>query len=181
MANKSDTKLTKNKKVAPVQLFEKFGEFDGFEELNKAAAGQLEEGDIEALRALAKENGIEADETEDYIEGIVPELVTPMTAALGRLRIEFETFKSLRDGEKEACVYIAKMVSPMLIVEEFAKAVTKKGKRVHTIEQAMYDARVACGTDDDLRKIISAYYLEGEEKMKEIIKEVKEAVNDESI
>ena len=30
------------------ELFEKFGEFDSVEELNRAAAGQLEQGDIEA-------------------------------------------------------------------------------------------------------------------------------------
>ena len=181
MANKSDTKLTKNKKVAPVQLFEKFGEFDGFEELNKAAAGQLEEGDIEALRVLAKENGIEADEVEDYIEGIVPELVTPMTAAIGRLRVEFETFKSLQPGEKEACIYIAKIAQTMTIDEEFAKIMTKKGKRIHDIDKIMYDARLSCGTDDDLKKIIKAYYMSGQDEAKKIVNKIKEESANESI
>ena len=57
-------------------MFDKFGEFDSFEELNKAAEGLLKEGDLESLRALAEENGIDCADTEDYIDGIVPELAT---------------------------------------------------------------------------------------------------------
>ena len=34
-------------------MYEKFGEFDSFEELNQAAAAQKAEGDEEALFALA--------------------------------------------------------------------------------------------------------------------------------
>lgn len=42
------------KKVAPAQLFAKFGEFDSVEELNKTAAGLRAEGDIQGLQELAK-------------------------------------------------------------------------------------------------------------------------------
>ena len=38
-------------------MYEKFGEFDSFEELNRAAAAQKAEGDEEALFALALETG----------------------------------------------------------------------------------------------------------------------------
>ena len=38
-------------------MWDKFGEFDSVEELNRAAAGQKEEGEEEALIALAVENG----------------------------------------------------------------------------------------------------------------------------
>ena len=40
-------------------MFEKFGEFDSCEEINMAAQGLYEEGDIKSLHALAKENGLE--------------------------------------------------------------------------------------------------------------------------
>lgn len=30
-------------------MFEKFGEFDSYEEINRAAKAQLEEGDLEAM------------------------------------------------------------------------------------------------------------------------------------
>lgn len=35
-------------------MFEKFGEFDSAEELNRAALAQRNEGDAEAVRALAE-------------------------------------------------------------------------------------------------------------------------------
>lgn len=40
-------------------MFDKFGEFDSAEELNRAAAAQKAEGDLEALIALAVGNGID--------------------------------------------------------------------------------------------------------------------------
>ena len=46
-------------------MWDKFGEFDSWEEINKAAEGQKAEGDKEALKELAKENGLE-DNAEDY-------------------------------------------------------------------------------------------------------------------
>ena len=66
-------------------MFEKFGEFDSAEEMNRAAAAQLAEGDTEAVIAIAKENGIERLEAEDYIDGVMEELVTPLMAALVKL------------------------------------------------------------------------------------------------
>ena len=39
-------------------MFERFGEFDSYKELNEAAEGQFNEGDEESLRILAAENGI---------------------------------------------------------------------------------------------------------------------------
>lgn len=49
-------------------LFEKFGEFDSAEELNRAAAAQLEEGDIDAIYGIAEENGLDREDAEDYID-----------------------------------------------------------------------------------------------------------------
>ena len=43
-------------------MFDKFGEFDSAEELNRAAAAQKKEGDYEAIYALAKEDGIDREE-----------------------------------------------------------------------------------------------------------------------
>lgn len=69
-------------------MFEKFGEFDSCEELNRAAAAQKAEGDMDAVRAIAAENGLEPEDAEDYISGSVEELATPVMAALGKLKIE---------------------------------------------------------------------------------------------
>ena len=75
-------------------MFDKFGEFDTYEELNKAAAGQKTQGDIEALKELAAENGFDQDDVEDYVDGVVPELCTATTAALGKLAVEIADIKA---------------------------------------------------------------------------------------
>lgn len=74
-------------------MFDKFGEFDSAEELNMAAAGQKEEGDLESLIALAVENGLDKEDAEDYMDGMIDELATPLTAALGKIKVECEDLK----------------------------------------------------------------------------------------
>lgn len=74
-------------------MFDKFGEFDSCEELNRAAAAQKKEGDREALILLAKENGIDPEEAEDYLDDMMPELATPLMAAIGKLNVETEDLK----------------------------------------------------------------------------------------
>ena len=69
-------------------LFERFGEFDSAEELNATAEGLKEEGDMESLKALAVENGLEEADAEDYMDDIVPTLANRLLAALGKLKVE---------------------------------------------------------------------------------------------
>ena len=40
-------------------MFEKFGEFDSFVEINELAENLFNEGDIKSLKAMARENGIQ--------------------------------------------------------------------------------------------------------------------------
>lgn len=102
-------------------MYDKFGEFDSWEEINKAAEGQKEEGDEEALKELAKENGIDIEDAEDYLDGIIPELCTPLIAALGKLKVEEEDLKpkdimidwinyirTLCTNEKNICLAVRK-------------------------------------------------------------------------
>lgn len=74
-------------------MFDKFGEFDSAEELNRAAAAQKAEGDEEALLAIAKENGIDQEDAEDFMDDVTEELVTPLMAAAGKLKVEAENLK----------------------------------------------------------------------------------------
>lgn len=74
-------------------MFDKFGEFDSAEELNRAAAAQKAEGDIEALFALAQENGIDREDAEDYMDGCVDELANDFMAAAGKLKVEKKEYK----------------------------------------------------------------------------------------
>lgn len=69
-------------------MFERFGEFDSADELNRTAAAELAEGDTGAILALAKENGLDDEDAQDYIDGVVGELATPLMAALGKLTVE---------------------------------------------------------------------------------------------
>ena len=69
-------------------LYERFGEFDSVEELNATAEGLKAEGDLESLKALAVENGLEEADAEDYMDDIVPELANSLLAAQGKIRVE---------------------------------------------------------------------------------------------
>lgn len=65
-----------------------FGEFKSVEELNMAAEGLKEEGDLESLKKLAKENGIDEDDAIDYFEGAFEELANASMAAIGKIDLE---------------------------------------------------------------------------------------------
>lgn len=74
-------------------MFEKYGEFDSAEEINKTAKSFLEEGYLEGIFEMAEENGIDKEEVEDYISDLVPELATPLMAALGKIAVEEKDLK----------------------------------------------------------------------------------------
>lgn len=105
-------------------MFEKFGEFDSWEEINKAAAGQKAEGDEKALIELALENGIDKEEAEDYFDGAVEELCNPLMAAYGKLDIEVKDLKP-KDIMEDWVTYIRTSCADD---EKIALAVRKKGK-----------------------------------------------------
>ncbi|MBE7725894.1 MAG: hypothetical protein E7244_16205 [Enterocloster citroniae] len=69
-------------------MFDRFGEFDSADEMNRAAAAQRKEGDMDAILAIAEENGIDREDAEDFIAGDVAAFVTPLMAAYGKLEIE---------------------------------------------------------------------------------------------
>lgn len=74
-------------------MFDKFGELDSYTEINELAENLFNEGDIDSLRAMAKENGIEEEIVEIYLSMEIPELCDPMTAALGKIEIESADLK----------------------------------------------------------------------------------------
>ena len=69
-------------------MFEKFGEFDTFGEMNELAENLFNEGDIDSIRILAKENGIPEDIAELYIDGEIPYMCDALTAAVGKIDVE---------------------------------------------------------------------------------------------
>ena len=107
-------------------LYEKFGEFDSAEELNRAAEAQKNEGDIEALKLLAKENGIDAEDAKDYANGDTSALCTPLTAALGKLSVERADLKS----SEMISDWIDYIESTLIGDERMQLAVRRKGKSI---------------------------------------------------
>ena len=69
-------------------MFDKFGELGSAEEINELAKNLLQEGDMESLEQMAKENGIGSDFVEMFREGAIPYLCDANTAANGKLDIE---------------------------------------------------------------------------------------------
>lgn len=152
-------------------MFEKFGEFDSAEELNKVAKGFRDEVDKESLFALAKENGIDKEDAEDYWDGATDELASETMAAVGRIATEREETKA----DSPARVILL-MISGMMDDVQLRKAVMKKGKRAGKLLEKMRKTAekhktggtgVCCGTDKQLKDLIRAYYLQTDEELDE--------------
>lgn len=107
-------------------MFDVYGEFNSHEEINKAAAAQLEQGDHQAIKDIAVENGLDIEDAEDYIDGACDQLCTPLMAAMGKIKVEEAELKP-----KEIVVdwinYIRKRCTDD---GDMAKAVRQKGKSV---------------------------------------------------
>lgn len=160
-------------------MFEKFGEFDSWEEMNEAAAAQLAEGDTEAILEIARENGIGEEDANDFIDGVVDHLVNPIMAANGKLDVEAA---ELKPGEimEDWLNYIR---IRCLEDNQMALAVRKKGKSLKgciaeilkwsfknqkpvdkdVMKAAGVNGRVTLGIPGmgRAKKIITEYYLGG--------------------
>lgn len=159
-------------------MYEKFGEFDSWEEVNRAARAQLEEGDLDAIKEIAEENGLDPEDVEDFYAGAIEELTTPTLAAIGKLDVEAKDLKIdgvLKDW-KDFLVELCTEDEPMSI------AVRRKGKSLTEVfarilkegfnTKTRLDDRIvkAAGLKTPIymgmpgkaavRKIIREYYLE---------------------
>ena len=105
-------------------MFDKFGEFDSFSEINELAENLLNEGDIESIKVVAKENGIQADFVDLYTNGEIPELCDKLTAALGKIDVEAAELKPKEIMED----WVEYLKSQCMENELMAYSVRKKGK-----------------------------------------------------
>lgn len=107
-------------------MFEKFGEMNSYKEINELADNLFNEGDTESLRIMAKENGIEEDYVEMYLQGDIPELCDPLTAAIGKLEVECREL-----NPKEIMLdWIEYIKGQCMESEEVALAVRRQGKSI---------------------------------------------------
>ena len=105
-------------------MFEKFGEMDSFEELNELAENLFNEGDIESIKVMAKENGIPEDYAEMYIDKIIPFFCDALTEAIGKLDVECEELIP-----KEIMLdWVEYIRGQCMEYTEMALAIRKKGK-----------------------------------------------------
>ena len=154
-------------------MFEKFGEFDSAEELNKTAAGLKAEGDMESLVLLAVENGLDKEDAEDYMDGCMEELANPLMAAQGKLNVE----------EKELQPYgimidwLSYIRATCMEHEEMQIAVRKKGKSLRdcTAKLLAYSLKNAKPVDKDILERANVkrgckFYVPDMGEAKEIIK-----------
>ena len=104
-------------------MFDKFGKMS-YDELIRTAKAEKEEGDEEALIALAQENGLDQEDAEDYMDDMTEVLCTPMEAAVARIEMEA---KDLDTGgiweEWKSCILELCMED-----EDLACAVCRKSK-----------------------------------------------------
>ena len=117
-------------------MFDKYGEFDSAEELNRTAAEKRADGDEEALAALALENGLDREDAEDYMDFVNEEFCTPYMAAIGKIKVEKEELKlkrELQDLAEE--LEMACQQDPAV-----AAGVRKKGKRLAEYLAKVVDA-----------------------------------------
>lgn len=105
-------------------MYDLFGEFGSAEELNKTAEGLKNEGDIDSLKKLAEENGIDAAFADMYASGAMPEFCDVAIAAIGKITVEAQELKPVEIME-DWTEYIK---ASCMEDEKLAAAVRKKGK-----------------------------------------------------
>lgn len=140
-------------------MWEKFGEFDSADELNKAADGLRTEGDEKSLMALAEENGIDPEDAADFFTGRIETLATIQTAAIGKLDVEAK--KLGLPGNILLSDWVNQIKTYLMQDRDIAVAIRKKGKSL-----------AGC-----MAKIMIEAFTNQWEIPKEILKEAKISAN----
>ena len=163
----------------------KFGVFKTVDELIRAAEAQKKEGDLDALVALAKENGLDREDAEDYFDDLYDEFCTPKTAAIAKINMEAEELQlksQLKDWKDIIITLIVGSTDYKLaeaafdpdkhLVDVLGLALKEASKnRVKVDERIIKAAGLPtsaaqigmCGRDE-LKRIVREYYLGGSAK-----------------
>ena len=162
-------------------MFEKFGELNSFGEINELAENLINEGDTDSLKAMAKENGIQNEFVQMYLQGDIPVLCDPLTAALGKIDVEVAELKPKEIMED----WVEYLRSQCMENEILAYQVRKKGKSlkgciaallkwsfsnrqqidkdiIKAAGASVYNVTLGIPGMSRAKKIITDYYMEGE-------------------
>lgn len=144
-------------------MFEKFGEFDSADEINKLARELKESGNKADILILAKENGMEKDDVDDYMEGYVDALTNNLMAAVGKLDVECEEYK-IKNVLKD---WVDELKAECMESEELAKAVRRKGKGLDGFialladtgfdKKTVVDKKIVNKCKEDIKKIVGTH------------------------
>ena len=107
-------------------MFEKYGEFNSAEEINRKAEELFNMQDLDGIRALAAENGIPHEYAQAYCEGDLPELCDRLTAAVGKLDMEEEEIVMVGVMED----WLNYIQAQCMEDEKMAIAVRRKGRNL---------------------------------------------------
>jgi len=108
-------------------MFDRFGEFDSAQEINRKAEELFNAGDFDGIKELAAENGIIPSEyVQAYCEGDLPELCDPLTAAVGKLDVEEQDIVMVGVMED----WLNYIQAQCMESEEMAEAVRRKGRNL---------------------------------------------------
>ena len=108
-------------------MFETYGEFDSFEEINARADELMNAGARKGIVDLAKENGIPEEFAQAFIDGDIPYLCDAATAAVGKIEIERQ--ETVLEGVLED--WISYIEAECQEDEELARAVRSKKKSLN--------------------------------------------------
>ena len=162
-------------------MFEKFGELNSFGEINELAENLFNEGDTESLKAMAKENGIQNEFVQMYLQGDIPVLCDPLTAAMGKIDVEVAELKPKEIMED----WVEYLRGQCMENEILAYQVRKKGKSlkgciaallkwsfsnrqqinkdiIKAAGASVYNVTLGIPGMARAKKIITDYYMEGE-------------------
>lgn len=164
-------------------IFTKYGNFNSADEINEAAKNQLAQGDTEAIREIARENGLDPEDAEEFITGGWDRVCSETSAALGKITIE-EDSMTISGIMHDWIRYIQLCISES---KEFAIAVRRSDKSLagalgailkaseqlmEEVDDAILEAadvhfkgQVKFGIPEEaqVREIVKAYYLGGNE------------------
>ena len=105
-------------------MCDRFGEFDSEKELNELAINLRKEGDAESLRIMAKENGIDEEIVEVFLNRDIDFLCDVMAAAIGKIEVESAELKPAEIMED----WVEYIKGRCLEDDALAAAIRKKGK-----------------------------------------------------
>lgn len=105
-------------------MWDRFGEFDSAAEINELAVNLRKEGDADSLKELARENGLDPDLAEAFLDGDLLYLCDDMAAAIGKIEIEAAELKPV----EIMADWVEYLKARCFEDVETARAVRRKGK-----------------------------------------------------